>query len=726
MLSTSKSFFLATCIAVFLALPGAAQAVTPQCQLVDRVTGKVFKIYDGTFYLNRPENIHPCIERVDLEYAGEIWPNKENMDSLPPRDHIEQQGKNNGDSGVIAILDIEHWWEDIAVHVEDYITVYNWYKYGAGDVSVGYYSTIPLRNYWAAQAGEGSTSYRSWAAQNDLLKPLGEIVDAAYPSLYTFYNDQEGWKTYAEANIREARRISRPDMGVYPFLWPRYHSSNRDGLARTWIDRNYWRTELETLRVHADGIVIWGGMNWDDRTKMDWPTEGRKQGWWLETLEFISENFEQVAAGDPLPEPEPSPTPDPDAQALEISDISVEQVSNTEVRVHFSMNPPATGQTDYGTTEMLGTVHGPETRFLSQHIQTIGNLQEGATYFFKVSGTTAEGAFAESSIMFLTTGSSEPVPDPQAIDTIAPDAQIVDPSDGESVLQSDTVDITVNASDNDKLEKVEVFINENPRVTFVGDGPYMFGWNVDTNVGSQNRIRAQATDASGNVSSSEVVVTTVDTQEPTPDPQALEISEIWVEQVSNTKAKVYFSMNPPATGQTDYGTTEALGTVHGPETQFLSQHIQTIGNLQEGTTYFFQVSGNTEEGAYAVSNIMSFSTGSSQPAPDPVDSTPPTVEIIEPGFIVTRNSTVTIVVEAQDNVGVQGVDLYINGIRETTFSGSGTHSYDWTIKGKVGQTDEILAIATDLSGNEASDLLRVKNRTAKKGQTEIIEESGAR
>ena len=718
--SASKSLFLATIIAVFLVLPGSAQAVTPQCQLVDRVTGKVFTIYDAVNYTNKPQFIHPCIETVDIEYLSEIWPGKENLDSLPSREHVEELARINRDRGVIPIPDIEHWWKDIANHVEDYITIYNWWKSGAGDLPIGYYSTIPLRNYWGAQGGEGSSSYRSWAAQNDLLRSLGEVVDVTYPSLYTFYNDREGWKTYAEANIKEARRISRPDVPVYPFIWPRYHHSNTDGLRLTWIDRNYWRVQLETLREHADGMVIWMDV------KYDWPSEGARQGWWLETLDFISDNFVQVAVGDPLPEPEPSPTPDPDAQALEISDISVEQVSNTEVRVHFSMNPPATGQTDYGTTEALGTVHGPETQFLSQHIQTIGNLQEGATYFFKVSGTTAEGAFAESSIMFLTTGSSEPVPDPQAADTIAPDAQIVDPSDGESVLQSDTVDITVNASDNDKLEKVEVFINENPRVTFVGDGPYTFGWNVDTNVGSQNRIRAQATDASGNVSSSEVVVTTVDTQEPTPDPQALEISEIWVEQVSNTKAKVYFSMNPPATGQTDYGTTEALGTVHGPETQFLSQHIQTIGNLQEGTTYFFQVSGNTEEGAYAVSNIVSFSTASSQPAPDPVDSTPPTVEIIEPGFIVTRNSTVTIVVEAQDNVGVQGVDLYINGIRETTFSGSGTHSYDWTIKGKVGQTDEILAIATDLSGNEASDLLRVKNRTAKKGQTEIIEESGAR
>ncbi len=401
----------------------------------------------------------------------------------------------------------------------------------------------------------------------------------------------------------------------------------------------------------------------------------------------------------------------------------MEQISDTQATVYFSMNPPATGQTDYGVTNALGTVHGPETSYLSQHIQTLRNLQEGTTYFFKVSGTTQEGAFAESSVLSFTTTTVSGVPDPQEGDTTPPQTQILSPSSGTTVAEAQPIDVVTDADDNVEVEKVDVFVNDALQVTFVGNGPYSFEWQVDTPAGAQNRIRAQAQDTSGNVSSSEVVVETVQVTDPAPAPQVLEITDVRVEQISDTQATVYFSMNPPATGQTDYGVTNVLGTVHGPETSYLSQHIQTLRNLQDGTTYFFKVSGTTQEGAFAESSVMSFTTTSSVPAPD---LTPPTVDIVQPGTSVFSNSTVPIVVETNDNEGVDRVDLRINGTLVSSFSGSGTHRYDWRLRGGFGETDEISVVATDLSGNEASDLLRVTRIRNKQTNLRQSDQTGAR
>jgi hypothetical protein len=75
-----------------------------------------------------------------------------------------------------------------------------------------------------------------------------------FPSVYTFYEDQEGWSKYAVQQIREARRIGGGSP-VYIFLWEEYHPSVAK-LAGTYLPPDYWRMELELARKYADGVVI--------------------------------------------------------------------------------------------------------------------------------------------------------------------------------------------------------------------------------------------------------------------------------------------------------------------------------------------------------------------------------------------------------------------------------------------------------------------------------------
>jgi hypothetical protein len=391
-----------------------AQVLSPDeasgCILVNQLTGQPFPIADSTVYKNRPAMSDFCIANVPLVYAQHLWASGHEEETLPDRNRIIARAESYNHDGVRIIIDLELWiseWRgyDVADYIGHYTTVHNWFKSAAPNVPIGFYDVIPKRHYWPAQSDPNSSDYTNWQNANNVLFPIGDAVDVCHPSLYTFYDDQAGWVRFAKAMIAECRRIA-PGKPVIPVIWPQYHPSNSD-LKYQYISRTYWRKQLDVLREHADGISIWGGwqggtLSWND----SFP-------WWQETQNFIADGFTQTTAGDPLPDPEPDPDPDPDPQALEISDVSVEPVSDTTVDVSFSMNPSATGQTDYGTSESLGTVHGPETNHLSFHRQRIENLTPGTTYFFKISGTTAQGAFAESDLMSFTTASSEPTPEPE-------------------------------------------------------------------------------------------------------------------------------------------------------------------------------------------------------------------------------------------------------------------------------------------------------------------------
>jgi len=142
------------------------------------------------------------------------------------------------------------------------------------DAQVGFYSDLPVRDYWRAIGNRDGAKYKSWQQENDTLSDLAEHVDVVFPSLYTFYEDTAGWVRYAQANLAEARRYGKP---VYAFVWPQYHDNSLRGRD---ISRSFWALQLSTIGAVADGIVIWGeGANqrvWDP-----------KAGWWLATLEYI-------------------------------------------------------------------------------------------------------------------------------------------------------------------------------------------------------------------------------------------------------------------------------------------------------------------------------------------------------------------------------------------------------------------------------------------------------
>lgn len=175
------------------------------------------------------------------------------------------------------------------------------------DFKVGIYSMLPTLDFWTpAVSDNNSQKFKDWENANIRLKELSEHVDIIFPSLYTYYSDQnlngslnlfnrETWIEFATETIAQARMYDKP---VIPFIMPIYHGGggSTDPLSnnyRWWMYQNigaeFWNIILKTVHKHADSVVIFdynllapNGIEiprkWDEELE-----------WWDKTKDFIKE-----------------------------------------------------------------------------------------------------------------------------------------------------------------------------------------------------------------------------------------------------------------------------------------------------------------------------------------------------------------------------------------------------------------------------------------------------
>lgn len=101
----------------------------------------------------------------------------------------------------------------------------------------------------------------------------------------------------------------------------------------------------------------------------------------------------------------------------------------------------------------------------------------------------------------------------------------------------------------------------------------------------------------------------------------LSISNILVTNITENSATVNWDLNMVGTGQILFGQSpDDINNATAAEIRFVfSSHIQTISNLQQGTTYYLQIKSVSEDGDTALSNIFSVTTSEQpdyQPATD--------------------------------------------------------------------------------------------------------------
>lgn len=243
-----------------------------------------FLIFDGTLYRNKPDLSKHGIKPIVIIDRG-IWPLGGDKDAAPDPVLVKIVVDKLEHSAAPIVLDFESYpltgsEETVKSSMSMMTSIIVAFKGAAPHRRFGFYGTLPLRDYWRATAGTGTSKYIQWQAENDKLHTLEQHVDALFPSLYTFYEDEAGWIKYATAQICEARRLSQKP--VYVFLWPEYHDSNRK-LGGTPVDPKFWEVQLETVSNLADGVVIWGGWDYAKSYPVEWDENA---GWWQKTKQF--------------------------------------------------------------------------------------------------------------------------------------------------------------------------------------------------------------------------------------------------------------------------------------------------------------------------------------------------------------------------------------------------------------------------------------------------------
>jgi hypothetical protein len=266
---------IAGCAALPSRAPVTPPSTAPQAKFV---------VFDGTLYQAKPSSEQLGMKPITVIYPVSMWPGKSSdLQSVPDADVVRSLALKASQSAGIAVVDIEQWQltgdpATAAQSIDKYQQTLQTFQQAAPSLQLGYYSVAPIRDYWSSIDGPQSPEYLAWQQQNNTVAPIAQQANALFPSAYTFYSDQPGWKKYAIAQIAEARRIG-PGKPVYLFLWPQYENG-KSATDADYLSDDYWKMELETARQYADGVVIWGGWNqkWDSNAS-----------WWLETQQFMTD-----------------------------------------------------------------------------------------------------------------------------------------------------------------------------------------------------------------------------------------------------------------------------------------------------------------------------------------------------------------------------------------------------------------------------------------------------
>ena len=236
-----------------------------------------FPVFDALLYRGKPTTVQLGLQPISVINAHAFW--GPNQDRDEPIERQVRAAARWFPKDRIICLDVEHWsakGPQVDQSIRKLKSILMWVRDERPDLVLGYYGVMPLRDYWRATREPADEQFKQWVAENRRLEELAQHVDVIFPSLYTFYVDEDGWQAYALANLKQARRYGKP---VYAFLCPQFHDSNVK-LKGQHLSGEYWAKQLRVCRMHADGVVIWGGWLqwWDDQAP-----------WWWRTVRFLHE-----------------------------------------------------------------------------------------------------------------------------------------------------------------------------------------------------------------------------------------------------------------------------------------------------------------------------------------------------------------------------------------------------------------------------------------------------
>ncbi len=292
-------------------------------------------------------------------------------------------------------------------------------------------------------------------------------------------------------------------------------------------------------------------------------------------------------------------------------------------------------------------------------------------------------------------------------DTTPPTVAIASPTGG---TVSGTVTVSVNASDNIGVSRVELRVNG---ATVASDttAPYTFAWNSATVANGAVMLTAVAYDAAGNSATSAAVSVNVSNGPPpdtTPPTVALTSPKAGATITGQITVAATASDNVGVTRVDFRANGATIATTNTAPYQFNWTSTLVPNGVTSVTAVAFDAAGNSRTSA-AVSVTIN-----NPPSGGPVggtDTTPPVLTITNPvnGSLVT--GTVSIKTSASDNSGAAGIKqtLYIDGVKKATASGASL-SYNWNAKKATSGSHTIVVTAIDAATNSATSTVVVTRK----------------
>ena len=275
-------------------------------------------------------------------------------------------------------------------------------------------------------------------------------------------------------------------------------------------------------------------------------------------------------------------------------------------------------------------------------------------------------------------------------DRTIPTCAIAAPASGTTL--AGTVTVTVNASDNVGVTRVELSFNGTVVATST-TAPANFTWNTTQYGDGSYVLQAKAYDAAGNVGPSTTVSVTVQNSVPdTTAPTVQVLSPVSGSTVSGTlTVNVSASDNVGVTKVEWYLNGALIGSNSGGSAAF-TWNTTTSAN----GTYILQARAYDAAGNVGTSANVSVTVQNAVP-----DTTPPAVRIASPvgGTKITAKTT-PVSVTASDNVAVASVDLLVDGKKYAT-STSSTPTFSWNTGKLRAGTHTLQSVAYDRAGNSA-------------------------
>ncbi len=268
-------------------------------------------------------------------------------------------------------------------------------------------------------------------------------------------------------------------------------------------------------------------------------------------------------------------------------------------------------------------------------------------------------------------------------DTQSPSISLTSPATG---IVNGTVNVTAIASDNIGVAGVQFFLNGANLGAEVLNGPYTFSWNTTAVPDGHYILSARARDLDGNTTTTPNLNVTV-----------YNLPDIEPPSVTLT--------GPPAgivAGVVDV-TANAFDNISVAGVQFLLNGVN-LGS--EDYTAPYSVSWNTAsiaDGNYMLAARARDTAGNVTTTPDIIvtvknDSQPPTVTIISPAA-GTVSGTINVSANANDNIGVAGVQFLLNGSNLGLEDVTAPYTISWNTRTIANGSYTLTARARDASGN---------------------------